>query len=292
MIKSKYLVRRARNLIGLRFEPARTRFTANARKLQAAQTTQKELIDVMPGIELPMVIHPSMYFRRAYTDAIFEPNTLHFIRDHLRSGQIVVDVGANIGYFSLLFAKTVGPAGRVMAFEPGEFAFNLLQRNCELNRFDWLEVYPIGLAETRGVVVFNSGPPGMEVYNSISETHFQRDISSGAFQKVNIQVFDGDTWFRDHAVNYIDLMKIDVEGGEYAVLCGLKSMLREHRIARLLIEVTAEMAQAFGYAPTDITNLLHDCGYIWYQLRGGGELTPFDGHFSLKYLMLVAMLQE
>ncbi len=288
MIHPKYLMRRARNLINLRFEPARSRFAANARKLQAAQVEQRELIDVMPGIELPMVIHPDMYFRTAYTDAIFEPNTLYFIHDQLRPGQIVVDVGANIGYFSLLLASIVGSVGRVIAFEPGEFAFGLLQRNCDLNKFDWLEAYSIGLAEQSGVVTFNSGPPGMEVYNSISKTHYQQTELPGSFQQVNIQVVAGDAWLQDHAVDHVDFMKIDVEGGEYAVLRGLKSMLQEHRITKLLIEVTEEMSYAFGYDPSDIITLLQSYGYNWHRLEGGGKLTPFDNQFSLKYPMLLA----
>lgn len=124
----KFFSRRATRAITRRLRLDQNLFRQNQLKLEAAKAKSQELVDVMPGINLPMVIHPDMYLKIGYTKYIFEPESLDFISDHLKPGQTFLDIGANIGYFSLFCSKIVTPSGRVIAFEPGDFAFNLLKK--------------------------------------------------------------------------------------------------------------------------------------------------------------------
>lgn len=266
-------------------------FQNNRHKLIQAKDKSSELIDIMPGINMPMVIYPEMYFCVAYTNYIFEPESLYFIRDHLSQGQTVLDVGANVGYFSLFFAKIVGSTGRVIAFEPGEFAYNLLQRNRELNKLNCLEIHQAGLGEQDNIVTFNSGEPGMEVYNSLGDiAHPSADLSK--FHKSSIQLFEGSSWLEKNNVEHIDLMKLDVEGGDYTVLKGMLPMFRAQKISLLLIEITYEMSQVFGYHPSDLISMLRDCGYDWFELRRFGELVPLASNSPSKSGMFVAVSRK
>ncbi len=143
----KFFSRRLTRAIARRLQLDQNLFHQNQLKLEAAKAKGQELVDVMPGINLPMIIHPDMYFKIGYTKYIFEPESLDFIRDHLKPGQTFLDIGANVGYFSLFCSKMVTPIGRVIAFEPGEFAFNLLKKNKELNKFNNLEIHQAGFGE-------------------------------------------------------------------------------------------------------------------------------------------------
>ena len=252
-------------------------FHSNQIKLEEAKSIDKELVDIMPGIDLPMVIHPDMYFCRAYTTAVFERDSLDFIRKYLKPGQTVLDVGANVGYFSLFFSKLVTPIGRVIAFEPGEFPFNLLKRNKELNQLENLAIYQAGLGKRDEIVDFNAGESGMEVYNSLGDiVHFAADPNQ--FKKVKIQLFEGASWLASHNINHIDLMKLDVEGGEYFVLNGMLKMFQSQQISRLLIEMSYDLSQALGYYPSDIILMLKKCGYNWFRLRSRGQIEPLLGN--------------
>lgn len=287
----KFFSRRVKSSLVRRMKLDEKRFSANQLKLEEAKTKNQKLIDVMPGIEMPMVIHPDMYFYIGYTKYIFEPDSLYFIRDWVKPGQTILDVGANIGYFSLFFAKLVAPRGRVIAFEPGDFAFNLLKENKELNQSSNLEIYQAGLGERDEIAEFYSGAPGMEVYNSLGNiVHPAADINK--FDKIDVRLFKGSTWFENNRVDRIDLMKLDVEGGEYTVLKGMLEMFRAQKISRLLIEMTYEMSRVFNYDPSDIIVMLKECGYDWFELRPFGRLEPLVGKHIKNSGMFVAVSQN
>lgn len=262
-------------------------FSSNRSKLAKSIKDGSTLVDLMPGINLPMIINPKMYFSKVYTGYIFESGTIYFIKDYLRAGQTVLDVGANVGYFSLLFSQIVGNTGQVIAFEPGDFSFNLLKQNKELNQYHWLKIYQAALGEDDKIVSFNSGEPGMDVYNSLGDIcHPSADASK--FKKIQIQQFKGDNWFEQHNISSIDLMKIDVEGGEYGVIKGMLKMFENKRISILLIEITYEMSESFGYQPSDIIELLKKFGYQWFYLQSTGNLVPLLGNNPSHSGMFVA----
>ena len=269
----KFFSRRVTRAITRRLRLDQNLFRQNQLKLEAAKAKGQELVDVMPGINLPMIIHPDIYFKIGYTKYIFEPESLDFIRDHLKPGQTFLDIGANVGYFSLFCSKIVTPNGRVIAFEPGEFAFNLLKKNKELNKFNNLEIHQSGFGEKDEIVEFNSGAPGMEVYNSLGKI-IHPSADPDKFKTIPVQLFQGSTWLQKNNVQHIDLMKLDVEGGEYLVLKGMLEMFQSQKISRLLIEITDEMSKAFGYHPSDIILMLRDCGYNWFKLGSYGRLEP------------------
>lgn len=271
-----------RNLIDRRV------FERNAKRIDEAEGCQEELIDVMPGIGIPMVIHPKMYFRAAYTEEVFEPSCLYYIRDCLVRGQTFLDVGSNIGYFSLFASKIVGSSGRVIAFEPGEFQFNLLSKNKDLNHIPWLEIYQAGLGLKNATASFNCGQPGMDVYSSIGEIKHP-NACLNMFQNVDIQIFCGDDWARNHDLSHIDLMKVDVEGGEYDVLKGMKGMFEFQKVHRLLIELTHGMSAAFNYAPGEVISFLYDLGYRWFRLEAFGRLNAIEKNSSVRDGMFVAV---
>ena len=276
----KIFVRRTSKFISTRLNISEKRFLSNRRKLAAAKSDGRELVDIMPGIGMPMIIHPQMYLKIGYTTEIFEENSYYYISDVLQSGQTFVDVGANVGYFSLFASKIVGPRGRVIAFEPGEFACGLLRRNRELNRLQWLKIHQLGLGDKDETVSFNCGNPGMDVYSSLGEIRHQ-NAAKVSFSEIEIELRRGDNWANENGLHHIDLMKIDVEGGELQVLKGMAGILREHRVHRLLIEISRDMASAFDYAPKDIFSFVEGFGYEWFGFGPFGRVYPITVHNTI-----------
>ncbi|WP_051328301.1 FkbM family methyltransferase [Desulfatirhabdium butyrativorans] len=250
------------------------RLSRNAARLEAARG--KPFVDTMPGIELPMVIDPSMYFIGAYCRDIFEPEVLAFLRDRLLPGQTAVDVGANVGYISLYMAKRVGPKGRVIAFEPNPYAFGLLERNRRINGFDHLDIHPAGLGASDMDTAFHCGLPGMEVYSSLADIgHPDADVKR--FETIDVHLFRADDWMKAAGIDHIHVLKLDVEGAELSVLQGFSDMLEARRIDWILIELSHELSGQFHYRASDILRLLRGYGYRWYSLEWLGRLVPLAG---------------
>jgi hypothetical protein len=108
------------------------------------------------------------------------------------------------------------------------------------------------------------------------------------FRKINIRLFQGDSWRRTVGLDRIDLVKIDVEGAEYSVLKGMRQMLEENIISRIMLEVSEEMAGGFGYSPSDLCTFLEDMGYQCFKLGHYGKLTSISDNVILGDGMIVA----
>jgi len=289
MLRLKFLCRRVVSSLRNRTGMERRMFLRNQTRLSRAIREGVQLVDAMPGVNVPMVIRDDMFLRSAYTDERFERDSVALINDTVKRGDTVVDVGANVGVFSMLFSSLVGPGGKVVAFEPGDFACNLLMRNKQINNFEKLQVVKAGLGEVEGEAAFYSGNPGMEVYNSLKTPYYvEQNISK--FKIVTIPVMRGDTWCQQHCIERIDFLKIDVEGGELGVLRGFDTFLRERRIGTVLLELTHRFSKAFGYQPSDVTSMLRDYGYRWCKLGAFGELTRLEGDTSDEEPLYVATL--
>ena len=76
----------------------------------------------------------------------YEPHMVSFIREHVKPGMTAVDIGANVGFFSMLFASIVGPSGRVISFEPNTENCRLLLINAQSNGFKNITLFPLALS--------------------------------------------------------------------------------------------------------------------------------------------------
>ena len=265
-------------------------FRRNEKRLKKSTINQAELIDVMPGIRMPMFIHPDMYFKNGYCSAIFEPDTIFFVKDYLATDNIVFDVGANVGYFSMLFSRLVGKDGKVYAFEPASFPFRLLEQNRHINKLDWLEIYNLCLGEENCDIEINAGEPGLEVYNSLAPiVHSSADTC--LFEKETVKMIRGDELIAEKQISHIDLMKIDVEGAELLVLKGLGDSFKSRVIDTVVVELTQEMSRQFGYSVKDVISYLENFGYDWYRLERFGKISSINGYDELVSGMYVAKRQ-
>jgi FkbM family methyltransferase len=153
----------------------------------------------------------------------YEEHLRQAVRDHLREGDVCLDVGANIGVVSFLAARLVGPRGRVIAVEPNPDNLQLLYRGVVLNGFAHVEVLPFAASNRRAIFSLTGGT---------SNTHLiaaRPPDERGYFvQSVVLDEHLGD-------LPRLDLVKMDIEGHEPPALEGLSGLIARHR-PTLLVE--------------------------------------------------------
>ncbi len=162
-----------------------------------------------------------------YLLGAFERSTVATLRELVKAGDVVLDIGANIGAHTLGLAKNVGAAGKVYAFEPADFAFQKLLRNLALNpelekRTKASQVMLGSGAEKPPTGVYASWP--LEKVDSVHPKHRGRFVST---EGAVVDTLDG--FVAREKVSRINLIKMDVDGDELPVLQGGRGVLREQR---------------------------------------------------------------
>ena len=148
-----------------------------------------------------------------------------FARSIVRDGDVIYDIGAHAGFFSLLFGRLAGPSGRVYAFEPSRPNFERLRANIQANRLAQIEARHLAISDRCGETWFEGGRTSLQ----------GRLSAAGGAGLVTVQATTIDALVHE-GMAPPSLLKIDVEGAEGAVLRGASCTLARYR-PRLLLEV-------------------------------------------------------
>lgn len=194
-------------------------------------------------------------------DDVHEPSETERIRAALPRGGTFVDIGANIGYYSVLAATIAGTEGRVYAFEPEPENFATLERNIALNRLDNVVAVQAACSDRAGEMVLHLDPEN-------AGGHHLHDAGEGGDRRT-IRALTLDDYFRDHKGS-IDLIKMDIQGHEPAALRGMTGILRAHPETRLITEFDAPMLAGAGSSPEEYLAALSALGYRFTILSDYG----------------------
>jgi FkbM family methyltransferase len=151
-----------------------------------------------------------------------EPLITRLFETQVKKSSTVVDVGANIGWFSLVAAKR---AKQVHAFEPEPMSYGLLQKSIDANEFDNIVAHPFCVSDHDGVETLYLSDSRNKGINSI--------VRKIAPMGIPVSSVTLDTLF---PTEHIDLLKLDVEGAESKVLAGAQRLIRERRISQIIME--------------------------------------------------------
>jgi FkbM family methyltransferase len=161
-------------------------------------------------------------------DGFWEMWLTQFLARRVEKGMTIVDVGANFGYYTLLFGEGVGERGRVLAVEPNPMAIKLLERTVNLNGFSTrTEVIPKALGEREGTGILFS-PLGEPKNASI----VQADQPGGICH--DVQITSLDELVEERKVGRVDLVKIDAEGSEVRIVSGMQRLIERDKPAIVL----------------------------------------------------------
>lgn len=200
-------------------------------------------------------IREKPWIRTIALEAFERPKVLAFAH-FLRPGMTVVDVGANIGFFSLVAAKLVGSMGRVLAVEPEPANCGRIARNVELNRYANVEVAQVALGDRSGEVTLHLA--------SDHGHHSMLDRSPDrAGNSITVPMLTLDTLLASRNIGRVDLLKIDVEGYEVEVLRGAAETIRSNPEIVILMDVH----ESLGVNAGDVCGLLESYNLSTYEVR-------------------------
>lgn len=208
------------------------------------------------------------YFPRAYWERLMGLPFGGFLAETLREGQVFLDIGANIGFYTLFASRRVGPTGRVFSFEPDPMTFESLERSVALNRYTWTRCVNVALSNRSGEIPFYTVSDG-SAHSLVPEIERRADRYSG---KVPVRVARLDDLVREGVLDAprIDLVKIDVEGEEERTVEGMLGTLERFGHPRVWAEVRGPRGST--RAPNTypgVERRLKDLGYRPFQWHRG-----------------------
>jgi FkbM family methyltransferase len=198
--------------------------------------------------------------REIFLHGEFEPRTTELVREFLKPGMRVLDVGANFGYFTLIFARLVGTTGRVWAFEPAqtyrERLFWHLRENAVTDR---VVVLDYGLSAREETRVLHIG-------DSSATLHPAADEASLGSETIRLRSLDGVAG--ELALPRIDLVKVDIDGHEPYFLAGAERLLAAQRPA-LVMEFSQNNLATFGGDVLKLKDQIERLGYELFSEKTG-----------------------
>ena len=205
----------------------------------------------------------------------FERGERQLLDQFLTPGITVIDVGANLGFYTCLFARKVGPTGRVIAFEPTPSTFALLEQNVRINGVqDIVDCRCMALSDKAGIAQLNVFSDGRDAHNSLGVTQYSEHCVSEAV--IDVPTVTLDTYLRPLEFRHGCFIKIDVEGFEYQVLRGGLDHLRRIEPLALMVELYEPIARQCGSSVLKTLELLESCGLDAYYMATAGRLRPLD----------------
>ena len=203
---------------------------------------------------------------KTYVFGTYEPGVVQGLEELVQPGWTAVDVGANIGYFTLLMANRVGPQGKVIAFEPLAENFRILKENIQLNDHRNVVAENLALMSRTGRIELRSATPGAITWVASVKIDQNSAVESQSVEAVTL-----DEYVQRKGIAKVDFLKIDVEGAEASVLEGATSVLDRDKPI-LLIEMH-ELDRFKDKHPAILKLLSHD-----YHLRSLG-MREWQEHF-------------
>jgi FkbM family methyltransferase len=202
----------------------------------------------------------------------WEPGETFWIVKTLKKGDTVVDVGANIGYYTVIASKIVGDEGRVYAFEPDPESFALLQANVRVNGLTNVVLEQKAVSNEPGVLELYLNPKNR------GDHRIYRPDEGPDREVVEVEAVTLDDYFAGDDRG-IDFIKIDTQGAEGVIFEGLSGIAKANEDIRIAIEWWPYGVQNMGYDAAKLRSMVSSLGFHFYELgwTGGPKaLTKFS----------------
>lgn len=203
--------------------------------------------------------------RWIYFFGVYEKETVDWFRSNLRPGMVVLDIGANVGQYTLIAARDVGPNGRVHAFEPNPISYQALTSNIEINSFSNVSTHALAVSDSAGEVT-------LYVPDSDNMGEASLQMSQTGQRNTTVMSVTIDDWAQNAdlgAAPRIDIIKIDVQGLESAVLRGARQVIL--RFCPVIIcEFEERWLRDSGTSSVELKHMLNELSYSANRITSHG----------------------
>jgi len=230
-------------------------------KIEGVITRPNEIVKVQ-GHKMMLDDVDSLRLR---SRGIHEPGVTRLVREKIKPGDVVLDIGAHIGYYTLIFAELVGPEGEVTAIEPNLATLTILRQNVLLNGYD-------------GVIFSHCAAWNETAYlplwlNSKNKADNRCWDPGRPWKKIMVDAIRIDHW----CPMRVDFIKMDIQGAEYRALLGMLKLLEDNPQVKIVSEFSPAMLEACGPGkPEDFPDLLQSLGFKIWHIPDKGPLEPVD----------------
>jgi len=190
----------------------------------------------------------------------------------LKTGDVFLDVGANIGHHTWRMGECVGAAGKGYAIEPVPEFIDKLKRVLAIKKIDWVEIIPHAVSDNcfKSKFYFRQKFPG---WSSLLERHHHPEDQLKNYVELDVEVSTLDALFNLN-VNSLKLMKLDIEGSELPALRGGRELISAFEPVIVLENVVPVAAHLNGYSTLEFFKFFIDIDYDLYDLFG--NLVPVE----------------
>lgn len=200
------------------------------------------------------------------TLGLYEPFESELFAAAIAPGDVVFDVGANVGYYTALAARAAGPGGRVVAFEPEPTNFAALERTVARNKFTNVTACQVAIADRSGV-----GPLYLSARNGGDHRLYR---TSPHQYSLEVPMTTLDAALAQYQVNHVDVLKMDIQGLEGLALAGAGRLLAHHPL-KLFLEFYPDGLRQTGVEPVAFLEGLAQRGFTLHEIdEVGRRLVP------------------
>jgi len=197
---------------------------------------------------------------------IYEPDQTEIVKKYVHEGDIVIDVGAHVGYYTLLMAQLVGKNGKVYSFEPDPVNFQLLKKSVEINEFENVILIQKAVSDTNEKVKLFLGDDDRAI-NRIYDAKL-----GDAKESIEVDSITLDEYFRENN-ELFNFIKIDSEGSEVKIINGMQELLSENRKLVMMTEFFPFLIKKSGNDPNQYLRLLEKAQFRLYNILDKEEKT-------------------
>lgn len=213
---------------------------------------------------------------RIYFFGIWEPNLSRWILNQLNPGDVFIDIGAHIGYFSSIASKLVGKDGKVVAFEASPQTFKRLKETIDLNNLSNIRVENIAILETEGTVSLFSA----QSFNTGAFTILKKP---NQISLATVNALPLNKSLTNEEISRARLIKIDVEGAELSVIKSLTPILKYFsKDLEIVVEISPSRLAEQGFSVDLLMEIFEGEGFIPYELKNDYSTKSYVSYISTK----------
>ena len=216
----------------------------------------------------------------------YESETVQLMERRVGPGMAMIDIGAHVGFFTLLGAKLVGSTGQIYAFEAEPNNYGVLQANIERNGYQNVIAENQAVSEKCGTTSFFLS--GLD-NGSHSIYKVRRRMTKG---EIEVQTTTIDAFLESKGWPKIDVIKIDVEGAENVVIKGMEKVLASEPSPDLIMEFCPFLLEEAGNPPQLLIHTIKSLGYTVSVIAGDLELTSLEKEEDVSSLISTLLKQQ
>lgn len=249
-------------------------FSFGVKLIEHIDSNKSLTVHSQDGRRFYVDLNDEMYWG-LYFFGLYESYATKILKKIIRADDIVVDIGANFGWYTTLFGRLIKRGGQVHSFEPTPWIFNELQKNVTLNNIKsnvFLNQCALG-NESKAIemFVFSRLPCGHASISNLGRDDYTN-------YKCSMRTLDN--YIFEKGISNVQVIKCDVEGAEMLVLEGAGSLLSSSHPPIWLLELNTETSAYFGYQPCDLLHYLHNKNdYDFYRITRK-NLARLSSHYD------------